>query len=107
VVEHTERSNKNAPIIFGHDEYIFKQYHMTRSAWKSPRGGSIAILKDDGQGIILSGFQSLKFGFGMHLNDNELCLLITTESKKHIVAKRLQETSGRLSRSKHLPAAHF
>ncbi len=38
-------------IMFGHDECIFKQYHMTTSAWKAPSGESIAVLKDDGQGI--------------------------------------------------------
>ena len=59
-------------IIFGHDESIFKQYHMTKSAWVAPDGTVTIIPKDDGQGLMISAFQSREFGFGMNITDEEL-----------------------------------
>lgn len=57
-----KESNENALTMFEHDKCIFKQYHKTTSALKVPSGESIAIPKDDGQGIMVSGFQSQEFG---------------------------------------------
>jgi hypothetical protein len=48
---------------------------MTTSVWKALSGKPVAILKDDGQGIMVSSFQSLEFGFRVQLNDNELLLV--------------------------------
>ena len=45
-------------IIFGHDECIFKQFHVTKKAWMGPNGETVLIPKDDGQGVMISGFQS-------------------------------------------------
>jgi hypothetical protein len=59
-------------IIFGHDESIFKQYHLTKSAWVAPDGTVTIIPKDDGQGLMISAFQSREFGFGMNITDEEL-----------------------------------
>jgi hypothetical protein len=51
-------------IIFGHDESIFKQYH---TAWVAPDGTTVLVPKDDGQGLMISAFQSREFGFGMEI----------------------------------------
>ncbi len=59
-------------IIFGHDESIFKQYHMLKYAWVAPDGTVTIIPKDDGQGLMISAFQSHEFGFGMNITDEEL-----------------------------------
>jgi len=55
-------------IMFGHDECIFKQYTMTNKHWKAPNGAVVLIPKDDGQGVMISAFQSREFGFGLQLN---------------------------------------
>jgi hypothetical protein len=59
-------------IIFGHDESIFKQYHMTKSAWVAPDGTTVLVPKDDGQGLMISAFQSREFGFGMEICEEDL-----------------------------------
>jgi len=64
-------------IMFGHDECIFKQFHTTNKSWKAPNGETVLIPKDDGQGVMISGFQCREFGFGMPLTKNELTLVNT------------------------------
>ena len=59
-------------IIFGHDECIFKQFHVTKKAWTGPNGETVLIPKDDGQGVMISGFQSREFGYGLDLTDEQL-----------------------------------
>ncbi len=59
-------------IIFGHDESIFQQYHMTKSAWVAPNGTTSLVPKDDGQGLMISTFQSHEFGFGMEICEEDL-----------------------------------
>ncbi len=59
-------------IIFGHDESIFKKYHMTKSAWVAPDGTTVIVPKDDGQGLMTSAFQSGEFGFGMEICEEDL-----------------------------------
>jgi hypothetical protein len=52
--------NDKPLIIFGHDESIFKHYHMTKSAWVALDGTTVLVPKDDGQGqgVMTSAFQS-------------------------------------------------
>jgi hypothetical protein len=59
-------------IIFGHDESIFKQYPMAKFSWVALDGTVAIIPKDDGQGLMISAFQSHEFGFGMDITDEEL-----------------------------------
>lgn len=39
------------------DEHIFKQYHMTTISWVAPDGSQLIVLKDDGQGLMITAFQ--------------------------------------------------
>jgi hypothetical protein len=59
-------------VIFGHDEHIFKQYHMTNKSWVAPNGERVLVPKDDGQGLMISTFQSREFGFGLEISDEDL-----------------------------------
>ena len=59
-------------IMFGHDEAIFKQYLLTKKAWYGPDGISVLVPKDDGQGVMISAFQSRELGFGMVLTKGQL-----------------------------------
>ncbi len=59
-------------IIFGHDESIFKQYHMTKSAWAAPDGTTVLVPKDEGQGLLISALQSCEFGFGMEICEADI-----------------------------------
>ena len=54
------------PIItLGHDECIFKQYQFTNKLWVGDDDGGFPIIpKDEGAGIMISAFQTHKFGFG-------------------------------------------
>ena len=60
-------TQKKAPIMFGHDECIVKQYTMSTKSWIGPNGETVPVPKDDGQGIMISAFQSREFGFGFDL----------------------------------------
>jgi len=59
-------------IIFRHDECNFKQYTLTKKAWVSPNGETVLILKEDGQGVMVSSFQSQEFGYGLELTTEQL-----------------------------------
>jgi hypothetical protein len=59
---------EKALIMFGHDECVFKQYTMSTKSWIGPNGETVPVPKDDGQGIMISAFQSREFGFGLDLD---------------------------------------
>jgi hypothetical protein len=59
-------------IIFGHDEYIFKQFSRTGKQWYIPNTETYIVPKDKGIGIMILAFQSREFGFGMHLSVKDL-----------------------------------
>jgi hypothetical protein len=50
----------------------FKQFIMTNKSWVGPNGETFPVPKDEGQGVIISAFQSRVFGFGMALGKEEL-----------------------------------
>ncbi len=54
-------------LMFAHDEVVFKQYLLTKKAWSGPNGETVLVPKDDGQGVMISAFQSRELGFGMEL----------------------------------------
>jgi hypothetical protein len=68
--------------MFGHDECIFKQYTLTNKHWKAPNGATVLIPKDDGQGVMISAFQSREFGFGFDLNQQQLALINSYRKEK-------------------------
>ncbi len=64
--------NERPLIMFGHDECIFKQYLLTKKAWKLPPGETQLVPKEEGQGVMISAFQSKEFGFGMPLTVEQI-----------------------------------
>jgi hypothetical protein len=44
---------------------------MTKSAWVALDGTVTTIPKYDGQGLMISAFQSCEFGVGMNITDEE------------------------------------
>ena len=63
---------EKAIIMLGHDECIFKQYHFTNKSWVGDDKSRPLIPKDEGQGIMISAFQSREFGFGHFLTADQL-----------------------------------
>jgi hypothetical protein len=62
------------PICFGHDGCIVKQVILTGKSWKDPNGETAVAPNDDGAGAMIrmiSAFQSCKFGFVLHLKDDQ------------------------------------
>jgi hypothetical protein len=66
---------EDAFIMFGHDKCIFKKFHTTNKSWKAPNGETVLIPKDDGQGVMISAFQSREFDFGRQLSEQELTIV--------------------------------
>jgi hypothetical protein len=64
-----------ALMMFGHDECIFKQFYTTNKSWKASNGETLLMPKDDGQGVMISAFQSSEFGVGRQLTEQELTLV--------------------------------
>ena len=54
-------------LSFGHDECIFRQFIFTGSAWQGTKGEQGIIPKDEGNGLMVSAFQSRELGFGLEL----------------------------------------
>jgi hypothetical protein len=76
------------------DECIFKQYTMSTKSWVGPNGDTVPVPKDDGQGIMISAFQSREFGFGLDLTPDLLQEVNVTrqgksyEDSKAAISKR-------------------
>ena len=66
-----EQINDLTLVIFGHDECICKQYDMMNKSWVAPDVERVLVPKDDGQGVMISAFQSREFGFGLEINDEK------------------------------------
>ena len=68
------RKGKEERPLFslGQDECIFRQFIFTGSAWTGPKGEQGIIPKDEGNGLIISAFQSRELGFGMTLTPEDL-----------------------------------
>ena len=49
-------------LIVGQDECIFKQYQFRDGHWVTPSGKAALIPKDEGAGVMVSGFQCREFG---------------------------------------------
>ena len=58
-------------IIIGQDEAIFKQYLFRMKRWQIGKTRA-AMPKDDGAGVMISGFQSREFGFGLEMSVDDL-----------------------------------
>ena len=67
--------NNKPLIVFGHDECIFKQYTLTKKSWVGPNGKSVLVPKDEGQGVMISAFQSREFGFGVDLMEEQVAVI--------------------------------
>jgi hypothetical protein len=65
-------TNVKPLIILGHDECIFKQYCLAKKHWVAPCGTRVLVPKDEGQGVMVSAFQSREFGFGLDLTPEQL-----------------------------------
>ncbi len=67
------RGLEERPIFsFSQDECNFRQFSFTGSSWTGPKGEQGIIPKDEGNGLMISAFQSREFGFGMSLLPAEL-----------------------------------
>ena len=51
-------------LMFGKDEWIFKQFLLNKKAWKGKDGRFSCRPKDDGHGVMASALQNQKISFG-------------------------------------------
>ena len=63
---------ENPLLMFEHNEAIFKEYLLTGKAWIGPNREKAISPKDEGQGVMISAFQSRNEGFGMYLTKEDL-----------------------------------
>ena len=75
-------------IISSHDECIFKQYALTKKAWAAPNGQHVLVLKDEGQGIMISAFQSQELGFGINLSQEQITEVNCTHHGEKYIDKK-------------------
>jgi hypothetical protein len=72
-LSHKMKADEKPLVMFGQDEAIFKQYLLSPRAWCGRNGERPLLPKDEGQGVMLSVFQSREFGFGFdNLSEEEL-----------------------------------
>ena len=55
-------------LIISQDECIYKQYLFTKGVWVMPDGSKQIIPKDEGHGVMLSGFTSRELGYGFPIS---------------------------------------
>jgi len=56
-------------VIIGHDEAVIKQFLLTKKGWFGPNGEMGLVPKDEGHGLMLSGFVSRELGFGWEISE--------------------------------------
>ena len=72
-------------IIFGQDECIFKQFIFRNKCWMGPKGQCPLTPKDEGQGLMVSGFVSREYGFDWKLSEKELDKVNTQRKNKDYI----------------------
>jgi len=60
----------NPIFIIGQDECIFKQYLFRMKRWQHGETRA-AMPKDDGAGVMISGFTSRELGWGLEITEDE------------------------------------
>ena len=77
-------------IILGQDECVFQQYHLHSKQWIGPHGERALLPKTQGYGMMVSGFTSREFGFGMELSAEELKKVNTKSRRKKYMDMELK-----------------
>ena len=67
-----KNENEKPIIIFGQDEYIFKQFIFTTKHWVLPDGTCHVMPKEEWEGIIVSSFVSCEFEYGFPHTKSQL-----------------------------------
>ena len=62
-------------IIIGQDECVFAQYLLSGKMWMGPNKEAPLLPKSDGEGCMISAFQSHDFGFGLPFPPEALSLI--------------------------------
>jgi len=65
------KQQQHQTLLIGHDKCIFKQYLLKKN-WVGPNGKNVLVPKDEGQGVMISNFQSHEFRFGLEISAEEL-----------------------------------
>ena len=102
-------SDKIKTMIIGLDEVIMKQYIFSLLAWSSPNGSSWTLMpKDEGLGLIISGFASHELGFQYSISPDVLCEVNRKNERTiGIVAKLLLNFCLVMVTNPHWPPLHF
>ena len=64
-------------MIFGQDEVIMKQFLLRMFAWTLSDGLKPLVPKDEGYGVMISGFTCCKLRFGYEVSTDILELVNT------------------------------
>jgi hypothetical protein len=77
--------------MLGHDKAIIKQCLLNKKSWCGPNGKTVLVPKDEGQGLMISAFQSRECGFGYQLNEEQLAQVNIVGSGEIYQLKRHQK----------------
>jgi hypothetical protein len=94
-----KHENERPLLMFGQDKAIFKQFLLTKKSWCGPNGETVLVPKNEGQGLMISAFQSREFGFGFQINKEQLAEVNIVRRGKNIKIKRRQKIQGELTES--------
>ena len=76
--------NKKKAMILGQDEVIMKQFLLSLFYWTLPDGSRPLVPKDEGSGVMVSGFTCRELGFGYKVSDEILDIVNTLrENQKY------------------------
>jgi len=62
-------------IIIGQDECMFSQFLLSSKMWMGPNKEAPLLPELEGEGHMISAFQSRDFGFGLHIPQDKLDLV--------------------------------
>ena len=80
---------------------------MTNKSWVAPDGEIVLVPKDDGQGLMISAFQSREFGFGLKISDEDLNRVNEWRRGQHYLDESAAKAKRGTSEKKDLPSSPF
>ena len=101
--------NKKKAMIFGQDKVIMNQFLLSLFNWTLPDRSRPLVPKDEGSGVMISGFTCRELGFGYKVSDDVLDIVNTLrENQKYSdeeAAYYMQYMAAQSS--KNLPPLHL
>jgi len=87
--------DERCTVIIEHDEAVIKQFLLTNKGWFGPNGEMAIMPKDEGHGLMISGFVSRELGFGWDITEEQYAAINRSrEGQKYMDQDAAKKVKG-------------